>query len=132
MRLGAIVIDSDDPKGLAEFYKELLGWILEVQYSSGERWIIVKSPNGTNIETPLVFQYDENYERPTWPTKNLEQQQMLHLDFYVSADKYAEKIEHAISCGAIRSETQFSENWTVMLDPSEHPFCIIPIPEGGE
>ena len=27
------------------------------------------------------------------------------------------------------SEDQFSNGWKVMIDPSGHPFCIIPIPK---
>lgn len=54
---------------------------------------------------------------------------MVHLDFYVRADEYKEKVEHAVKSGAKMANSQLSSDWTVMTDPSGHPFCIIPIPK---
>ena len=126
MRLGAIVIDSNNSEELSEFYQRLLGWAKEVQFFEGEKWIIVKSNNGEGI--PLVFQEADDYIRPRWPSANGCQQQMQHLDFYVKADDLDVEIERAIACGAILSGIQLSEGWKVMIDPAGHPFCIIPIP----
>ncbi|MCL1872899.1 MAG: hypothetical protein FWF85_02145 [Clostridiales bacterium] len=127
MRLGAIVIDSNNPEELAEFYQKLLEWTIERQIFEGEKWIIVKSRDGEGM--PLVFQEALNYQRPIWPSAEGLQQQMLHLDFYVKFDDFDSKVEHAISCGAVVSEIQLSDSWKVMLDPAGHPFCIIPLPK---
>ena len=124
MRLGAIVIDSDNSDELSEFYRKMLGWAKEVQFFEDEKWIIVKSVE--NEATPLVFQEVADYARPQWPFVD-GQQQMLHLDFYVKAEDFDAEIERAVSCGAVLSETQLSESWNVLLDPAGHPFCIIPI-----
>jgi len=126
MKLGAIVIDSDNSEKLSKFYQKLLGWTIEQQVFEGEKWFIVKSKNGEGI--PLVFQQIENYKRPKWPASDNLQQQMLHLDFYVNADDFEHEIKHAVSCGATLSELQLSKSWKVLLDPAGHPFCIIPIP----
>ena len=53
---------------------------------------------------------------------------MLHLDFYVAAEKYKGEVEHAVACGATVSTVQLSASWTVLLDPAGHPFCVIPLP----
>ncbi|MGL6202428.1 MAG: VOC family protein [Lachnospiraceae bacterium] len=127
MRLGAIVIDSDNVEELSDFYARLLGWTKSSQIQDGEKWITVVKDDYS--ETPIVFQEDLNYRQPKWPSDKEEQQQMIHLDFYVCADEFESKIEHAIKCGAKMPEPQFSNNWKVMLDPSGHPFCIIPIPK---
>ncbi len=126
MRLGAIVIDSDDVEALSDFYAKLLGWTKSSQIHDGEKWITVVKDDYS--ETPIVFQENLDYRRPEWPTDKKEQQQMIHLDFYVSMDEFESKIKYAIKCGAKMTELQLSDGWKVMFDPSGHPFCIIPIP----
>ncbi len=126
MKLGAIVLDSSDAEALAGFYERLLGWEKERHVFEDEAWFVVKS--GHSAGTPLVFQQEDGYERPKWPPEPGAQQQMLHLDFYVTAPKYDEEVRHAVACGAEVSAVQLSESWTVLLDPAGHPFCIIPLP----
>lgn len=126
MRLGAIVLDSDNIEELSIFYAKLLGWIKSSQIHDDEKWVTVIKADYS--ETPLVFQENLDYAKPVWPSTKTEQQQMVHMDFYVKADEYEEKVEHAIKCGAKPAESQLSSDWTVMTDPSGHPFCIIPIP----
>lgn len=127
MKLGAIVLDSDNIEKLSDFYAEMLGWTKNSQIHDGEKWITVIKSDYT--ETPLVFQENPDYQKPVWPSAKAEQQQMVHLDFYVKADEFEEKIVHAIKCGASMAENQFTSDWKVMMDPSGHPFCIIPIPK---
>ena len=119
MKLGAIVLDSNNSDEWASFYQKLLGW-KKTRYD--DEWIIVSSENGEG--TPLVFQENKNYKKPIWPSTSGEQQQMIHLDFYV--DHVEEAIKHALSCGAQVSEVQLSNDWQVLLDPAGHPFCILP------
>ena len=126
MRLGAIVLDSDNIEALSDFYVGLLGWTKSSQIHDGEKWITVIKADYT--ELPLVFQENPDYKKPIWPSTKTEQQQMIHMDFYVKADEFDAKVKHAISCGAKLAESQLSEGWTVLMDVSGHPFCIIPIP----
>ena len=126
MKLGAIVLDSNNSEELAGFYQRLLGWTMERQFFDGVEWFFVQSPTGEGL--PLVFQEAADYQKPAWPSVPGRQQQMQHLDFYVEAENYEREIEHALSCGAVLSEIQLSELWKVMLDPAGHPFCIIPLP----
>ena len=126
MKLGAVVIDSNNSEELSEFYRKLLGWSKEVQSSEGEKWIIVSGDAG---DTPLVFQEVSDYQKPTWPSVDGQQQQMLHLDFYVRPEELESKVNHAISCGATLSEKQFfADHMKVFIDPLGHPFCIIAVP----
>jgi predicted lactoylglutathione lyase len=127
MRLGAIVLDSDNIEALSDFYAKLLGWTKSSQIHDGEKWITVIKPDYT--ETPLVFQENPDYQKPIWPSTNKEQQQMIHMDFYVKADEYDDTVKHAIHCGAKPAKSQLSNDWTVMIDVSGHPFCIIPLPK---
>lgn len=127
MKLGAIVLDSDSIEELSDFYAKILGWTKNSQIHEGEKWVTLIKDDYS--ETPLVFQENLDYKKPKWPSNKEEQQQMIHLDFYVSMDEFESKIEHAIKCGATMPENQFSDSWKVMLDVSGHPFCIIPIPD---
>lgn len=119
MKLGAIVLDSDNSDQLADFYAALLGW---VKHRFDEEWVIVGRE--TREAPMLVFQQIEGYERPTWPWAEGKQQQMLHLDFYV--DSVEEGVAHALACGATLAPEQLEDGWRVMLDPAGHPFCVLP------
>ena len=125
MIIGAVTFDSGNSEELSDFYQKLLGWSKRHYNAGGENFIAVYSENGPGPR--LVFQEVSNYEKPVWPLKQGLQQQMVHLDFYVTQDEYEPAIQHAISCGAIVSEEQLSGEWIVMLDPAGHPFCIGPI-----
>ena len=127
MRLGAIVLDSDNIEELSDFYAAMLGWTKSSQIQDGEKWITVTKEDYS--ETPLLFQENPEYKKPKWPSTKEEQQQMIHLDFYVRMDEYESKIEHAVKCGANMMECQFSDSWKVMTDISGHPFCMTPIPD---
>lgn len=70
----------------------------------------------------MVFQTVENYEPPVWPWESGRQQQMAHIDFYVDNLEETEKI--AVQNGAKKSEVQYYDTSTVMLDPAGHPFCL--------
>ena len=119
MRLEAIVLDSNNPKVLADFYQKLLGWT--ECFDDGE--YIYLSSDTESIR--LIFQEDADYKRPTWPTGREQQQQMLHLDFY--SDDLEKEVNHAINCGAELSKAQYSDSWKIMIDPAGHPFCIVKI-----
>ena len=62
---------------------------------------------------------------PVWPEEPGAQQQMAHLDFVVQKDEMHQAVAHAVACGAKVAETQFSDHWTVMIDPEGHPFCFV-------
>ena len=112
--LQAVVLDTDDPKGLAEFYAALLGWEIE---PPEDDWVtIVDGASGQ-----LDFQLALNHKPPTWPDNSVPQQ--FHLDLHV--DDLAEATAYAESLGARRATNgDHSPNFIVFLDPSGHPFCL--------
>ena len=115
-----VVLDTDNPDELSDFYQKLLGWEKR-KYTVNS---IVFNDHNDGMPFQLLFQYDKNYVRPVWPAEPGEQQQMAHLDFFV--ENLEEGVTHALSCGAILSPIQFSDSWRVMIDPAGHPFCICP------
>ena len=127
-RLRQTVIDGTDIRGLAEFYRELLG----LEYRAGDEppddgadepdWLVLVDPEGRR----LAFQQVERLERTTWPSPDVPMQ--LHLDFTVpSAEELERQRERALALGAEqlldRSDDE-EEPLYVFADLAGHPFCI--------
>lgn len=120
IRLQATTIDCKDPYALARFYADLTGWTI---YWHDEEYACLGAPGIGQGEYPgLTFQRNDAYVPPVWPEEPGAQQTMEHLDFAV-ADLPA-AVEHALRCGASMARKQYSTEWTVMLDPEGHPFCL--------
>ena len=118
LKFDKVVLDCADPQGLAAFYVKLLGW----QKGYDKDGFVIIGSKDSNVD--IAFQRNEDYVRPVWPEAPGAQQQMLHLDFAVDPKDHQHFVRHAIACGAKKAEQQYSDHWTVMLDPEGHPFCI--------
>jgi catechol 2,3-dioxygenase-like lactoylglutathione lyase family enzyme len=114
IRLGSVVLDTDNPKQLAEFYAALLGWrITNVE----DDWVDLEGEGGAG----LAFQLAVNHKPPTWPANEVPQQ--FHLDLDVP--DLEEAAAYAESLGARRVQGPGSDgNFIVLTDPSGHPFCV--------
>lgn len=115
-QLNTITLDCSNAEELGDFYAKLLGWR---KYRHDEDWLAVIAPGDTFT---LLFQQMEDYQPPVWPAQPGQQQTMTHLDFHVSDIPKA--VEHALACGAVKAPVQYTDYWTVMIDPQGHPFCI--------
>ena len=111
-----VVLDSPDPRALARFYAELLGW--EVTAASPEHCTLAPA-DGVAY---LACQLSADHVRPVWPNAAGEQQMMLHLDFEVTDLERA--VLHAVSLGASVAVHQPQSDVRVLLDPDGHPFCL--------
>jgi predicted enzyme related to lactoylglutathione lyase len=109
-----VVLDTDDPPRLAEFYAALLGWQLE---STDEDWITIGDGSGSRMD----FQLALNHKPPTWPDNAVPQQSHLDLD----VDDLDKAAAYAESIGARRAASgNHAPDFIVFLDPSGHPFCL--------
>ena len=124
------VLDTTEPRRLAEFYRELLG----LQYRPGDEpptddtpddadWLVLTDSDGVR---KLAFQEVEHLERTTWPDHDVPMQ--LHLDMTVpSVEELETQRERALALGATqvldRSDDEV-EPLYVFADLSGHPFCI--------
>ena len=130
--LAGIVVDTEDARGLAEFYREMFG----LRYRAGDeppsagepdpkghQWLVLEDANG---RYQLAFQQIAHSPPATWPEGP--RPQMLHLDTVVPTveDLYAQR-QRALDLGARelfdRSEDP-EEPLFVLADPAGHPFCI--------
>ncbi|MDD4796139.1 MAG: VOC family protein [Eubacteriales bacterium] len=120
IKMYSFTVDCTDPQELAKFYAALLEWEMGF-YDEEYAWVYAP---GTNQGTYpcILFQRNLAYQPPVWPEEPEAQQQTAHIDFAVTDLERA--VEHAIHCGATVANAQFSDDWTVMLDPAEHPFCL--------
>ena len=110
--LRSIVLDSADPRALAEFYSKATGWPVT---SADDDWAAVGDGPVT-----MGFQLVEGYRGPGWP----DPAKHAHLDFR-TADPAA-AVDQLVAAGAVRPEFQpGGADWTVLTDPEGHPFCVM-------
>ena len=114
-RLHHVVYDTPDPAGLARFWSAVLGW--PVTYAS-EGWVVV-APHDRH--SGMAFQRAPDHQPPDWGDPSRPQQ--VHHDVMVDDVPRAETQVAAL--GARRLE---SPDGSVWVDPSGHPFCLIPRP----
>ena len=133
-QLRSVVLDTTDARGLAEFYRELLGYEYrpgDDRPASGEPdpadWLVLVDPAG---RARLAFQQVDRLEPSTWPEDGVPQQ--LHLDLSVpSAADLVAQHERALGLGARLLYDRFDdphEPLYVYADPAGHPFCIFVAP----
>lgn len=123
-------IDTTDCRGLAEFYRELLG----LRYRPGDEppttgaddadWLVLVDAEGRRC---LAFQGVGRLDPTTWPEHDVPMQ--MHLDFSVSsAEELARHRDRALELGArivLDRTGDQDEALYVLADPSGHPFCLL-------
>jgi catechol-2,3-dioxygenase len=124
-------IDARDCRGLAEFYRQLLG----LHYRPGDEvpddgseddadWLVMVDDDGNRVVT---IQEKKDTTAPTWPSERVPMQ--MHLDFKVPSTQELERHRRrAEQLGASilydRSEDD-GEPLYVLADPAGHPFCLL-------
>ncbi len=123
-------LDTTDARGLAEFYRELLG----LQYRPGDEppddpddddadWLVLVDSEGRR---KLAFQQVERLVRTTWPSHDVPMQ--LHVDYTVtSAEELERHRSRAEALGAqvlLDRSDDPEEALYVLADLAGHPFCI--------
>lgn len=123
-RLASTVLGAPDPRALAAFYRELLGW--EVRDDEPD-WVVIKPPGtGEGAATGLSFQAEPEHVPPVWPAGTDDQQMQAHLDIGVA--DLAAGVARARQLGASEAGSQPQEDVRVMIDPAGHPFCLFEDP----
>lgn len=127
-----VVLDSTDTRGLAEFYRQLLGY----EYrpgderppagepdENGQDWLVLRDRDG---RPGLAFQQVRELPRATWPADRIPQQ--LHLDMTVpTVDALHAQHRRVLDLGGqllLDRTDDDEEPLRVYADPAGHPFCI--------
>ena len=120
------VLDTTDVRGLAEFYRQLLGYSYRAgneEPKPGEDWLVLRDADGNNR---LAFQKVDSLAPSTWPDDTVPQQ--LHLDLMTrSLEGLNDAHELVLSLGAKVLYDRMDdpqEPLRVYADPAGHPFCI--------
>ena len=126
-RLASTVLSAPDPRALAAFYCDLLGW--EVRDDEPD-WVVIK-PRGTGqgAAVGLSFQEEPEHVPPVWPAGTDDQQMQAHLDIGVA--DLAAGVARALALGATEAVFQPQDDVRVLLDPAGHPFCLFEDPLQG-
>jgi catechol 2,3-dioxygenase-like lactoylglutathione lyase family enzyme len=114
--LTAAVLDTPDPRALARFYQQLLGWQLG---TDDPEWATLRPEDGG---AGLSFQREEDHVRPVWPAGAGDPRMQLHLD--IEVDDLGAAAAVAEGAGAVLAEFQPQDDVRVYLDPAGHPFCL--------
>lgn len=124
------VIDTTEPRALAEFYRKLLGYVYrpgDEPEGNGEvddsDWLVLTDSNGNR---KLAFQQVDRLDPTTWPSPAVPMQ--MHLDLTVTdRDELEHQRRRAEGLGAQvlfdRTDDK-DEPLYVFADPVSHPFCI--------
>ena len=124
-------IDARDCRGLAEFYRELLG----LRYRPGDEipadgggddadWLVVVDDQGDRV---LTVQEKKDTTPPTWPSEQVPMQ--MHMDFRVPSvedlERHRQRAEELGATVLYDRSGDDDEPLYVMADPAGHPFCLL-------
>jgi catechol 2,3-dioxygenase-like lactoylglutathione lyase family enzyme len=124
-------LDTTDARGLAEFYRVLLG----LRYRSGDEppesgtaddadWLVLVDADG---DRQLAVQQVDVLPSSTWPAADVPMQ--LHIDYAVpSVEELHRHRRRAEELGAtvlLDRTGEESEPLYVLADPAGHPFCLL-------
>jgi len=130
-RLMHTALDATDVRGLAEFYRQLLG----VDYRPGdepptdgtpddEGWLVLVDADGKRV---LAVNHVTELPRPSWPRDGVPKQ--MHMDFRVpdvESLEAARATAEQLGATLLHDRTdEESEPLYVLADPAGHPFCLL-------
>lgn len=126
------VLDTTDSRGLAEFYRQLLGMTYRSDCEpppagepdpNGADWLVLRSPDSA---VTLAFQQVGELPEVTWPSGPVPQQ--MHLDLTVTTMANLDAQHHRVLDLGGRLIEDRSDDPTeplrIYADPGGHPFCV--------
>lgn len=111
-RIAAIAIDAVNPRLIADFWRDVLGW-REVA-ADAEGITIAASRQGPTIDVLAVPDSKSVKNR-------------LHLDLRADGSSTAEELRRLLALGAIHVDVGQSPqvSWVVLADPEGNEFCLL-------
>jgi catechol-2,3-dioxygenase len=118
-KLQCVVLDCQEPRQLAEFYRALLGGTVNKRdrhWSTGKSWATLHTGSGL----VLALQRVADHRPPQWPDP--ERPQQFHLDLTVPDLDEAQ--QQVLDTGATLLKAD-RRGWRIFADPAGHPFCLL-------
>ena len=125
-RLNEIVFDAADPAALAEFWCEVLGYVVV----DAEEQVVEIAP----VQVPDAELLEAFRRGPIHPSlifievpESKSGKNRLHLDVNPIDCTQAEEVARLEALGARRADVPRSDDqsWVVMLDPEGNEFCVL-------
>jgi len=119
IRLGGVTINCADPRALAAFWTEALGFTVAADYD-GE--FLVLAPEGQDSFT------EQDGRRPYVGLQRVAESKAgkarVHMDF--TTDDRAAEVARLVALGATAADEQDMPGvaWTVLRDPEGNEFCV--------
>ena len=112
-RLAAIAIDALEPRRIAEFWCQVLGWQVTEE---GDEVVTIAAADGSWPSIDVVHVPEEK------AVKN-----RLHLDLRADGSTRDEELERLLSLGARRTDVGQGPDvtWVVLADPEGNEFCLL-------
>jgi hypothetical protein len=118
-RVQCIVLDCPDARQLAEFYRGVLGGVVnrrDPRWATSETFMTLHVDDGS----VLAFQRVDEFKPSRWPDSDSPQQ--LHLDVDVPDIDVAEREVLALGATLLHADAR---GWRIFADPAGHPFCLL-------
>ncbi|MEV6770363.1 VOC family protein [Nocardia sp. NPDC051030] len=114
-RLACVVFDAIEPRVVARFWSELLGWEVTVDRPDG---VDVAAPDPDGLDVALTF-------LPARQSKSAKNR--IHLDLSSrSLDHQQMQVDRALALGArVLDIGQGAVPWAVLADPEGNEFCVL-------
>lgn len=106
------VLDCPDPRALAEFYRDVLGWEIVL---SEDDWAVLQGPGALR----LAFQLAPDFAPVRWPAEGVK----MHLDFVVDDMDAAQRWVLALGADLVEGGVNHP-TFRVFRDPVGHHFCL--------
>jgi predicted enzyme related to lactoylglutathione lyase len=112
-RIVTISIAAQQPRVVADFWREALGWAETQADATG---MTLAPPDGTG---PII-------EIGAVPDAKIAQNR-LHLDLRADGTSTAEELQRLLALGARRTDIGQAPDagWTVLCDPEGNEFCLL-------
>jgi hypothetical protein len=107
-----LIVDATDPRGLAGFWQEVLGWLRTVDEPDE---VEIVPPGGG--KPTIVFV-------PVPEAKTVKNR--LHIDVNPVGCTRDQEVERLLALGARRVDVgQGERSWVVLADPEDNEFCVL-------
>ena len=115
-QIATIAIDATDPRRIADFWCDVLGWSIVEQ--DEEDGLITIAPSDGSWPCIDVFPVPERKS-----VKN-----RLHLDLRAADRSTAAELDRLLALGARRTDVGQGDDvpWVVLADPEGNEFCLLP------
>jgi len=112
-RIATISIDAVQPRVVADFWREALGWN-EIEADEAVLTLVPPDGSGLIIEIAAVPEAKSAKNR-------------LHLDVRADGSSTAEELQRLLNLGARRIDVGQGPdvNWVVLADPEGNEFCLL-------